>query len=158
MKNFGGCADPHTCFLLQRGLKTLTLRVEAQNRGALEIGRWLERHPRVAKVNYPGLPSHPQHERARRLFAGFGGVLSFEIQGRVEDADAFICRLRLPVHTVSLGGVETLVTRPAATSHAGLSAEERETTGIPDRLIRLSVGIESPADLIADLDQALGVR
>lgn len=155
LNHLGGSADPHACFLLQRGVKTLSLRMAAQNRGALEIAAWLEQHPRVAKVHYPGLPSHPQHERAKRLFRGFGGVLSFELSGDVHAADDFIRRLRLLVHTVSLGGVETLVTRPAATSHASLSAEELEQAGIPARLIRVSVGIESPADLIADLDQAL---
>lgn len=157
--HLGGSADPHACFLLQRGVKTLTLRVEAQNRNALEIAGWLERHPRVARVNYPGLASHPQHERARTLFAGFGGMLSFELRADASEADAFLRRLRLVVHTVSLGGVETLATRPAATSHAGLSAEERAKAGIADGLIRLSVGIESPADVIADLQRALdGVK
>jgi cystathionine beta-lyase/cystathionine gamma-synthase len=153
--HLGGSADPHACFLLQRGVKTLTLRVDAQNRNALEIAAWLERHPRVARVNYPGLASHPQHDRARTLFAGFGGMVSFELEADAAEADAFLRRLRLVVHTVSLGGVETLATRPAATSHAGLSAAERQAAGIADGLIRLSVGIESPADVIADLEQAL---
>jgi cystathionine beta-lyase/cystathionine gamma-synthase len=153
--HLGGSADPHACFLLQRGVKTLTLRVAAQNRGALEIAAWLEKHPKVAKVHYPGLPSHPQHERAKRLFEGFGGMLSFELKAGAGEADAFLRRLRLVVHTVSLGGVETLATRPAATSHAALSPEERRQAGIPDGLIRLSVGIETPADVIADLDEAL---
>lgn len=155
LNHLGGSADPHACFLLQRGVKTLALRVAAQNRGGLEVATWLEKHPLVARVNYPGLASHPQHERAKRLFRGFGGVLSFELEGDARAADAFIRRLRLIVHTVSLGGVETLITRPAATSHASLSREEREKAGISDRLIRVSVGIESPADLIADLEQAL---
>jgi cystathionine beta-lyase/cystathionine gamma-synthase len=157
--HLGGSADPHACFLLQRGVKTLTLRVDAQNRNALEIAAWLERHPRVARVNYPGLASHPQHDRARTLFAGFGGMMSFELEADAAEADAFLRRLRLVVHTVSLGGVETLATRPAATSHAGLSAEERKAAGIAEGLIRLSVGIESPVDVIADLEQALaGVK
>jgi cystathionine beta-lyase/cystathionine gamma-synthase len=155
LNHLGGSADPHACFLLQRGVKTLSLRVAAQNRGAVELARWLEAHPKVARVHYPGLPSHPQHERAKRLFHGFGGVLSFELAGGAPEADAFIRRLRLLVHTVSLGGVETLVTRPAATSHASLTPEEREQAGIPEGLIRVAVGIESPADLIADLEQAL---
>ena len=155
MNHLGGSADPHACFLLQRGVKTLSLRVAAQNRGALEVAAWLEKHPKVARVHYPGLPSHPQHERAKRLFQGFGGVLSFEIKGDARAADALLRRFHLLVHTVSLGGVETLVTRPAATSHASLSNEERERAGIPEGLIRIAVGIESPADLIADLEQAL---
>jgi cystathionine beta-lyase/cystathionine gamma-synthase len=155
LNHLGGSADPHACFLLQRGVKTLALRVAAQNRNALEIAAWLEKHPKVAKVHYPGLPGHPQHERAKRLFQGFGGMLSFELESDAREADALLRRLRLIVHTVSLGSVETLATRPAATSHASLSAEEREQAGIPDGLIRISVGIESPADLIADLEQAL---
>jgi cystathionine beta-lyase/cystathionine gamma-synthase len=155
LNHLGGSADPHACFLLQRGVKTLTLRVGAQNRNALEIAGWLEKHPRVARVHYPGLASHPQHERAARLFAGFGGVLSFELKGDASQADGLLRRLRLVVRTVSLGGVETLATRPAATSHASMSAEERAAAGIPDGLIRLAVGIESAADLIADLEQAL---
>lgn len=153
--HLGGNADPNACFLLQRGVKTLALRMAAQNEGALQVARWLERHPKVAKVHYPGLPSHPQHERAKGLFQGFGGMMSFELEADASQADAFLRRLRLVVHTVSLGGVETLATRPAATSHASLSAEERAKAGIPDGLIRLSVGIESPADVIADLEQAL---
>jgi cystathionine beta-lyase/cystathionine gamma-synthase len=156
LNHLGGSADPHACFLLQRGVKTLALRVGAQNRNALEIAGWLEKHPRVARVHYPGLASHPQHERAKKLFAGFGGVLSFEMKGDAAAADAFLRRLRLVVRTVSLGGVETLATRPAATSHASMSAEEREKAGIPDGLIRLAVGIESAGDVIADLEQALG--
>ena len=155
LNHLGGSADPHVCFLLQRGVKTLALRVGAQNRNALEIAAWLEKHPKVARVHYAGLASHPQHERAKKLFAGFGGVLSFEIKGDAAAADTFLRRLRLVVRTVSLGGVETLATRPAATSHASMSAEEREKAGIPDGLIRVAVGIESPADLIADLEQAL---
>jgi cystathionine beta-lyase/cystathionine gamma-synthase len=155
LNHLGGCADPNACFLLQRGLKTLALRVAAQNRGALEIATWLDQREGVTKVHYPGLPSHPQHDRAQRLFRAFGGMLSFEIDGDARTADAFMRRLKLALNTVSLGGVETLVTRPAATSHASLSAEEREVAGISDRLIRLSVGIESPSDLIADLEQAL---
>src|SRR5688500_3395119 len=128
--HLGGSADANACFLLQRGVKTLALRVAAHNRNALEIAAWLERHPRVAAVHYPGLASHPQHARARALFAGFGGMMSFELRADAAAADAFLRRLRLVVHTVSLGGVETLATRPAATSHAGLSAEERAAAGI----------------------------
>jgi cystathionine beta-lyase/cystathionine gamma-synthase len=155
MNHLGASADPHACFLLQRGVKTLALRVAAQNRGALEVAAWLERHPKVARVHYPGLASHPQHERAKRLFQGYGGVLAFELKGDARAADALLRRFRLLVHTVSLGGVETLVTRPAATSHASLSPEERDRAGVPEGLIRVAVGIEAPADLIADLEQAL---
>jgi cystathionine beta-lyase/cystathionine gamma-synthase len=110
----------------------------------------------VRKVVYPGLASHPQHEIARRMFDGFGGMLSFEVEGGVEAAERFMARTTLPVVAPSLGGIETLLTRPATTSHSGLSAAERERIGIRDGLIRVSVGIEHTDDLIADFGQALG--
>lgn len=155
LNHLGGSLDAHACFLLHRGLKTLALRVEFQNRSTLEIARFLAAHPRVVRVNYPGLPDHPQHERARRLLHGFGGMLSFELEGGATAATRLLERVQLPVVAPSLGGVETLITRPAATSHAGLSAEERQRLGIGEGLVRLSVGIEDTADLIADLGQAL---
>jgi cystathionine beta-lyase/cystathionine gamma-synthase len=151
--HLGGSLDPHAAFLLKRGLKTLALRVRFQNDSTLEIARFLEAHAKVARVNYPGLPSHPQHERARRLFAGFGGVLSFELAG--QDAEDFARRVRVATVAPSLGGVHTLLTRPATTSHAGLAREERLALGISDALLRLSVGIEATEDLIEDLAQAL---
>ncbi|HKP13135.1 MAG TPA: PLP-dependent transferase, partial [Blastocatellia bacterium] len=109
----------------------------------------------VSHVNYAGLESHPQHARARELFEGFGGVLSFEVAGGVEAAERVINRVKLPIVAPSLGGVETLITRPVTTSHSGMSAEDRARLGISDGLIRLSVGIEATDDLIADFDQAL---
>lgn len=151
----GGMLDPHACFLLHRGMKTLALRVREQNASALRIAEFLDSHDEVLEVNYPGLPDHRDHARARRLLDGFGGMLSFEVDGGVERADSVIRSLRIPVSAPSLGGVESLVTRPATTSHAGMSPEERERTGVSDALIRLSVGIESPDDLIEDLAQAL---
>jgi cystathionine beta-lyase/cystathionine gamma-synthase len=151
--HLGGSLDPHAAFLLKRGLKTLALRVRFQNDSTLQIARFLESHPKVAQVNYAGLTSHPRHERARALFAGFGGVLSFELRGG--DPDAFAKRVRIAAVAPSLGGVHTLLTRPASTSHAGLSREERLKLGISDALLRLSVGIEATEDLIEDLDQAL---
>jgi cystathionine beta-lyase/cystathionine gamma-synthase len=151
--HLGGSLDPHAAFLLKRGLKTLALRVRYQNDSTLQIARFLAKHPQVARVNYAGLASHPRHERARRLFAGFGGVLSFELKGG--QADAFAARVRVPTVAPSLGGVHTLLTRPAATSHAGLTREERRKLGISETLLRLSVGIEATEDLIEDLDQAL---
>jgi cystathionine beta-lyase/cystathionine gamma-synthase len=152
----GGTLDPHACFLLHRGLKTLALRVRQQNESALRIARFLEASPRVARVNYPGLESHPSHARARELFSGFGGVLSFELaEGGGEAAVRFIERTTLPRRTVSLGGVETLITRPALTSHAGLASEELSSLGIGAGLIRLAVGIEACEDLLEDLDRAL---
>jgi cystathionine beta-lyase/cystathionine gamma-synthase len=155
MRHWGGSLDPHACFLLHRGLRTLGLRVRHQNASALEIARALAGHPCVERVYYPGLPDDPHHARARRLFAGFGGALSFEVRGGDDAAQACVDRLELPAKGPSLGGVETLVTRPAVTSHAALTPAERARVGISDRLVRLSVGIEDPGDLILDLDRAL---
>ncbi|MBM3804060.1 MAG: aminotransferase class I/II-fold pyridoxal phosphate-dependent enzyme [Acidimicrobiia bacterium] len=155
LNHLGGTLDPHAAYLLHRGLKTLALRVRYQNESALAIARFLARHPVVAQVNYAGLESHPGHQRARRLFSGFGGVLSFEPRGGVEAADVFLQSVRLPLIAISLGGVDTLATRPAITTHAGLSAEDRRRAGIADGLIRLSIGIEATDDLIEDFDQAL---
>lgn len=156
LNHLGGTLDPHACFLLHRGLKTLALRVGYQNRTALAVASFLEEHPAVRKVNYPGLPSHPQHAVARKMYDGFGGMLSFEVDGGTEAAERFMQRMRLPVIAPSLGGIETLLTRPATTSHSGLSAEERQRVGISDELIRVSIGIEHTEDLLADFAQALG--
>ena len=153
--HLGGSLDPHAAFLLHRGIKTLALRVEAQNRGALELAEFLQTRPGVARVIYPGLKDHPDHQRASRLFKGFGGMLSFELHGETEAAERFLKALRLPVNAPSLGGVESLITRPATSSHAELSREERRLAGISEGLIRLSVGLEAPQDLIRDLDSAL---
>jgi cystathionine beta-lyase/cystathionine gamma-synthase len=156
MGHLGGSLDPHACFLLQRGMKTLALRVRHQNESALAIARFLERHPAVTRVNYAGLESHASHARARKLFAGFGGVFSFELAGGVVAAERFMRSVTIPVVAPSLGGVESLVTRPAATSHVGLTPEERAKAGISDGLVRVSIGIEATDDLIADFGQALG--
>jgi len=155
LNHLGGSLDPHACFLLHRGMKTLAVRVRYQNESTLKIARFLESHPAVLKVNYPGLTSHPAHERARSLFEGFSGMLSFEVKGGVEAAERFMKKTTLPVIAPSLGGIETLLTRPATTSHAGLAPEERQRLGISDALIRMSVGIESPEDIIEDFEQAL---
>jgi cystathionine beta-lyase/cystathionine gamma-synthase len=157
LDHFGGSLDPHACFLLHRGVKTLALRFQRQSETALRVARFLSEQPGVARVNYPGLPSHPQHERARRLFlSGMGGMLSFELRGGREAADALLHRVRIPLHAPSLGGPETLLTRPAASSHAGLSPEARRALGISDGLLRMSVGLESAEDLLEDLAQAFG--
>jgi cystathionine beta-lyase/cystathionine gamma-synthase len=155
LNHLGGTLDPHACFLLNRGLKTLAVRVRHQSESAGRIARFLEAHDRVARVNYPGLGSHPHHRRARELFAGFGGMLSFELEGGSEAAKRLLEHLSLPLVAPSLGGVESLVTQPSRTSHVGLSAEDRKRLGITDGLIRLSVGLEATEDLIEDLDQAL---
>lgn len=155
LDHLGGSLDPHACFLLHRGVKTLGVRVRYQNQSALAIARFLSSHSKVAKVNYPGLETHPQHDRARRLFDGFGGMLSFELDGGVEAAERFIKSVRLPICAPSLGGVETLITRPATTSHSGMSPEDRRRLGISDSLIRVSTGIEATEDLLEDFEQAL---
>jgi len=155
LNHLGGSLDPHAAFLLHRGIKTLALRMKYHNESALQIARFLEKHPAVAKVNYPGLESHPNHERAQRLFDGFGGMMSFELHNGVEGAESFMRTARLPAVAPSLGGVETLVTRPSLTSHSGLSAEDRRILGISDGLVRLSVGIEATQDLVEDFQQAL---
>jgi cystathionine beta-lyase/cystathionine gamma-synthase len=137
-------------------MKTLALRMRYQNDSAMRLAHFLEAHPSVERVYYPGLESHRGHKHAVDLFEGFGGMLSFELKGDVADADSFMKRTTLPIVAPSLGGVETLITRPAVTSHAGMSQKDRKSLGISDKLIRLSVGIEATEDLIADLDQALG--
>ncbi|HXG19438.1 MAG TPA: PLP-dependent transferase [Methylomirabilota bacterium] len=155
LNHLGGSLDPHAAFLLHRGLKTLGVRVRQQNESALRMARFLAQHAAVASVNYPGLENHPQYARARELFDGFGGVLSFEPRGGVEAAERFLKKTRLATVAPSLGGVETLVTRPATTSHAGMAVEDRKRLGISDSLIRVSVGIEASEDLLADFEQAL---
>jgi cystathionine beta-lyase/cystathionine gamma-synthase len=156
LNHLGGTLDPHACFLLHRGVKTLSLRVAYQNRSAFGIASFLQKHPAVKKVNYPGLESHPANAVAKRMFDGFSGMLSFELHGGVAAADEFMRKARLPIVAPSLGGIETLLTRPATTSHSGLTPEERQNAGISDELIRVSVGIEHTDDLIDDFKQALG--
>ncbi|MEJ2233336.1 MAG: aminotransferase class I/II-fold pyridoxal phosphate-dependent enzyme [Syntrophobacterales bacterium] len=155
LNHLGGTLDPHACFLLHRGIKTLAVRVRQQNASAMEIAGFLESRPEVERVHYPGLASHPQHNRARELFDGFGGMLSFELQGGVEPAERFIRHTTIPICAPSLGGVESLITRPVTTSHACLSPEECKQLGISEGLIRLSVGLEATADILSDFDQAL---
>lgn len=153
--HLGGCLNPEACALLHRGMKTLALRVRAQNDNALALAFALEAHPAVARVHYPGLPSHPAHERARSLFRGAGGVLSFAPKGGVTAANAILAKLSIPIVAPSLGGVETLVSLPARTSHLGVPPEERRKLGIGDDLIRVSVGIEAAEDLVEDFMNAL---
>jgi cystathionine beta-lyase/cystathionine gamma-synthase len=125
------------------------------NESALKIARFLEEHNAVAKVNYPGLMSHPQHNRAGELFDGFSGMLSFEPKGGKDASELFMRNVSIPIIAVSLGGVESLLTRPAATSHSGMSSEDRKRLGITDGLIRVSIGIEATEDLIEDFGEAL---
>ncbi|MBW2104595.1 MAG: aminotransferase class I/II-fold pyridoxal phosphate-dependent enzyme [Deltaproteobacteria bacterium] len=155
LNHLGGSLDPHACFLLHRGLKTLAVRVKYQNESALTIANFLEKHSAIKKINYPGLESHPRHQRASELFDGFSGMLSFELNDGVQAAERFIENTTLPISAPSLGGVESLITRPAITSHSGMSPKDRQALGISDALIRLSVGIEATEDIIEDFDQAL---
>jgi cystathionine beta-lyase/cystathionine gamma-synthase len=155
MSYLGGSLDAHACFLLHRGLKALAVRVGQQNESALALARALEEHPGVARVNYPGLSSNSGHERATRLFDGFGGMLSFELEGGADAAKRFEEAVTIPIIAPGLGGVETLMTLPALTSHAGLTAAERAEVGVADGLIRVSVGIEGTEDLVADFQVAL---
>ncbi|GAA2139752.1 trans-sulfuration enzyme family protein [Glycomyces algeriensis] len=153
---FGGSIDPHAAFLLSRGLKTLAIRVKAQGENALALARFLEGHSAIAEVHYPGLESHPDHARALELFSGFGSMLAFRPVGGLEAAERLLKSLQIPYSAASLGGVESLVTRPAISSHVKLTAEERAAAGIADDLIRFSTGIEAAEDLIEDFGRALG--
>jgi cystathionine beta-lyase/cystathionine gamma-synthase len=155
LDRLGGSLDPHAVFLLHRGMKTLAVRMRQHNESALRIARFLEGHPAIEKVNYPGLESHPRHARARELFDGFSGMMSFEVKGGVEAATRFMNRTTLPINAPSLGGVESLITRPSRTSHSGMAPADRHRIGISDALIRLSVGIEATEDLIEDFSNAL---
>ncbi|MEJ2600330.1 MAG: aminotransferase class I/II-fold pyridoxal phosphate-dependent enzyme [Anaerolineales bacterium] len=151
----GAVADPHNAFLLDRGLKTLGLRVERQNQNGLAISQFLESHPAIEQVWYPGLPSHPDHKIAVAQMHGFGGVISFTLHGDLETTSGFIDALRIPKIATSLGGTESLISQPAIMSYFDMEPEERRSLGILDNLVRLAVGIEDSEDLIADLDQAL---
>jgi cystathionine beta-lyase len=153
--NLGGSMNALTCHLLERSLKTLSVRVERQNANAMAIAEFLARHPAVRRVNYPGLETHPGYAVARKQMWGFGGMMSFEVDERRISADQFLRRLQLVTPALSLGGVETIICASAATSHAKLSPAERAGLGITDGLLRLSVGIEDADDIIADLSQAL---
>ncbi len=150
---FGGIGSPHDAYLLLRGLKTLDLRVRRQNESAQRVAEYLEGQPAVRRVYYPGLPSHPDHEVARRQMRGFGGVVSFDIDGDMERTGHFVDRLRLPYLGPTLGGVESVIRQQAI--FASSDPEERHKLGVADNLVRYAVGIEDVEDIIADLDQAL---
>jgi cystathionine gamma-synthase len=151
---FGAVADPHNAYLLLRGLKTLALRVEHQNGTGQRVAEFLESHPVIERVWYPGLASHPDHEVARQM-SGFGGVVTFEVKGDLAATSRLVDAVQIPIIAPSLGGVETLIEQPALMSYYELSTEERLAVGIKDNLVRLSLGVEDADDLIADLQQAL---
>lgn len=152
----GAIPSPFDCFLATRGLKTLALRMQQHSANALAIAAWLETHPKIERVYYPGLPSHPQHELAQRQMNGYGGMVSAVLKGGLDEARRFLERCRLFALAESLGGVESLIEHPAIMTHASVPPVVRQALGIGDSLVRLSVGIEDVADLIADLDAALG--
>jgi cystathionine beta-lyase/cystathionine gamma-synthase len=151
----GNCMDPHAAWMLIRGLKTLAVRVARQNENALRVAEFLEQHAKVRRVHYPFLKSHPQHAVAREQMRGGGGMVTFEVDGTGEDARRVSEAMRLFTLATSLGGVESLVSIPVLTSHAMISAEQREKMGVTEQMVRLSVGIESVEDLIEDLERAL---
>lgn len=156
--HLGGCLDPHACFLFERGLKTLALRVRQQNANALRLAEYLAKKFGPDRVNYPGLPTDKHHKWARDLFEGYGGMLSF-YAGDFETADRFTRSTQIITHAASLGGVETLCVRPAASSHIGMTPELRKKTGITEDLVRISTGIEDVEELIEDFERAFrGVK
>lgn len=151
----GGIVDPQNAYLLDRGIKTLGVRVEQQNRTALAVARFLEAHPKIDRVWYPGLESHPDHAIAAAQMTGFGGVVSFEVDGDLKTTSQFIDRLKIPYIAPSLGGVESLIEQPALMSYYEKTTEERLALGIKDNLVRFAIGIEDTDDILNDLDQAL---
>ncbi|MGE5561555.1 MAG: methionine gamma-lyase [Chloroflexota bacterium] len=155
LKDIGGVISPFDAWLLLRGLKTLVLRAERCTDNAMKIAPWLEKHPKVERVYYPGLPSHPQHELAKRQMSGFGGMIAFELKGGLEAGKTVMNSVRLCQLAVSLGDVDTLIQHPASMTHSPVPPEERLKAGISDGLVRLSCGVEDVEDIIADLEQAL---
>jgi len=151
----GAVLSPFDSYLTLRGLKTLALRLDKHQKNALEIAHYLEKHPKVKRVIYPGLESHPQHNLAKKQASGFGGVLSFELKGTIKDAEKFLEKLEVFALAESLGGVESLIELPSVMTHASVPKEVRDLIGITDTLVRVSVGIEDVEDLITDLEQAL---
>jgi methionine-gamma-lyase len=155
-KHLGGCADPFAAFLLDRSLKTFELRVRRQNENALALARALEKHAKVSRVIYPGLPSHPQHQLAKKqMTGGFGGMVTIEVRGGIRAAVKVCDSLKVAVNAMSLGGVETLVSIPVYSSHVNMTKKELKQHGVTPGMIRISVGVEGIDDLIADFRRAL---
>jgi cystathionine gamma-synthase len=155
LKTTGGCIDPHSSYLLIRGLKTFELRMQRHNASGQKVAEYLESHPKVKRVYYPGLPSHPHYEIAKKQMKGFGGVVTFEVENDISYALKFLGRLKIINIGPSLGGVESLATHPATISYYAVTREERLALGITDGLIRLAVGVENVEDIIEDIKQAL---
>ena len=155
MMVWGQAPDPFAMWLLERGLKTLDVRVRRQNDNTTRIAHWCAERKEIRKVHFPGLPEHPDHEIARAIFDGFGSMMAIELVGGGKATDKFLRKLKLIQHAASLGGVDSLVCEPRYTSHAAMSSDERARIGIPDGFLRLSIGIEDADDIIADIEQAL---
>lgn len=155
MNAMGTCASPFDCWLVLRGIKTLAVRMKRHEENAIAVANYLNKHPKVTKVYYPGLKNHPGHEIAKRQMSGFGGMVSFEIAGGTEDINSLLRKTEVFALAESLGGVDSLIEHPATMSHASIPAEVRKCIGIKDNLVRLSIGLENIDDLIKDLDQAL---
>ncbi len=151
----GAILSPFDSFLVLRGIKTLAVRMEKHNENAQRVAEFLESHPKIKKVNYPGLKTHPQYELAKRQMTGFGGMLSFEIKGNLKSTKAFLENVKIAALAESLGGVESLIEHPALMTHASIPKEDREKIGITDSLVRMSVGLEDIKDIIEDLKQSL---
>jgi cystathionine beta-lyase/cystathionine gamma-synthase len=156
VRRWGQAIDPHTAWMVDRGMRTLALRMERHNLNGLAVARWAESEAGIAKVHYPGLPSHPDHQRAKKVLDGYGGMVGLELKGGPKAAERMLKRLKLVLHAPSLAGVESLVSEPRLTSHKEQTASARAALGIPDGFLRLSCGIEDSDDIIADLAQALG--
>jgi cystathionine beta-lyase/cystathionine gamma-synthase len=155
MQVWGQALDPMAAWLIDRGMKTLAVRVARQNASGAAVAEWCARQTAFSKVHHPSLPSHPDHQTARRLLNGYGGMLGVELKGGAAMADRFLRALTIATHAPSLGGVETLVSEPRFTSHASLTPEQRAEAGIPDGFLRFSIGLEDADDLIADFARAL---
>jgi cystathionine beta-lyase/cystathionine gamma-synthase len=155
MRLWGQAIDPHAVWLIDRGMRTLGIRMERHNSNGLAVAQWAETQGAVARVHYPGLPSHPDHEQAKTVLRGFGGMVGLELKGGVKAVERMLKRLKMIAHAPSLAGVETLVSEPRLTSHKGIGPEGRAKIGIPDGFLRLSCGIEDAEDIIGDLEQAL---
>ena len=156
LRVWGQAIDPHTAWLVERGLRTLAVRMERHNSNGLAVARWAAKHPSIVRVHYPGLQSHPDHAYARKVLAGFGGMVGLELKGGTRSAERMLKRLKLVAHAPSLAGVESLISEPRLTSHRDLGPEGRAAAGIPDGFLRLSCGLEDGEDIIEDLRQALG--
>jgi cystathionine beta-lyase/cystathionine gamma-synthase len=156
LRIWGPAIDAHTAWLVDRGMRTLEVRMERHNANGLAVARWAQKHPSIVRVHYPGLPSHPDHALARKILAGFGGMVGLELKGGVRAAERMLKRLKLVTHAPSLAGVESLISEPRLTSHRDLGPEGRAAAGIPDGFLRLSCGLEDGEDIIEDLKQALG--